>query len=153
MTEARIKVWRKKIQTGPVKLRDIPPTNESSGENVKRAHLQVAHWKTAIIGVPPKLDPKAWGYESLKTASGTILVPIPVPPGTKDAPDEVREMIHCGCESSECLGNCKCKSIGCTVFCKCGAGVNCKNPLTKKTTTYDDDGDDDESVDTVGTAK
>ena len=68
MTEARIKVWRKKIQTGPVKLRYIPPTNESSGENIKRAHLQVAHWKTAITGVPPKLDPNAWGYDSLNTA-------------------------------------------------------------------------------------
>ena len=43
MTEARIKMWRKKISAGPVKLCEIPPTNESSGENIKRSHYQVAH--------------------------------------------------------------------------------------------------------------
>ena len=137
-----------------MKLRDIPPTNESAGENIKRAHLQIAHWNTAITGVPPNINPKRdsypCGYESLKTASGSILVLSPVPPGTKDAPDEVREMIHCGCETSECLGNCKCKSIGCTVFCKCGAGLNCKNPLTKKSNAEDDE---DESVETEDTTK
>ena len=116
---------------------------------VEWAHLQIAHWNTAITGVPPTIDPKTCGYESLKTASGSILVPSPVPPGTKNAPDEIREMIYCGCETSECLGNCKCKSIGCTVFCKCGAGVNCKNPLTKKTNTEnDDDNDEGESAET-----
>ena len=151
MTEARIKVWRKKIASGPVKLRDIPPTNESAGENIKRAHLQVAHWNTAITGVPPNIDPKTCRYESLKTASGSILVPSPVPPGTKDAPDEIREMIHCGCETCACLGNCKCKSTGCTVFCKCGAGVNGKNPLTKKLNAEDDD--DVESTVTKDTTK
>ena len=132
MTEARVKVWRRKIALGPVKLRDIPPTDESAGESIKRAHLQIAHWNTAITGVPPTIDPKTCGYESLKTASGSILVPSPVPPCTKDAPDEIREMIYCGCETSECLGNCKCKSIGCTVFCKCGAGINCKKCLDEK---------------------
>ena len=146
MTEARIKMWRKKISAGPVKLCEIPPTNESLGENIKRSHYQVAHWKTAVTGIPPKIEPKTLGYESLKTASGSILVPSPVPPGTKDAPDKVREMIHCGCDVTECLWDkCKCKSIGCTVFCKCGAGGNCKNPLTRKST---EDDELDETADT-----
>ena len=37
ITEARIKVWRKKIASGPVKLCDIPPTNEAAAEYIKRA--------------------------------------------------------------------------------------------------------------------
>ena len=57
MTEARIKIWRKKVAFGPVRLSDIPPTNEAAAENIKRVHFQVAHLKTAIIGLSPKLDP------------------------------------------------------------------------------------------------
>ena len=81
----------------------------------------------------------------LKIASGTILIPRPVPPGTKDAPDNVREMIHCGCEVSECAGDrYRCKSIGCTRFCKCEAGPICKNPFTKRMSEGEDE---DESFD------
>ena len=43
MTEARIKVWRKKIASRVVKLCELPPTNEAAGENIKHAHNQVAH--------------------------------------------------------------------------------------------------------------
>lgn len=132
MTEARIKVWRKKIASGVVKLSELPPTNEAAGENIRRAHYQIAHWKTAVTGVPPDICPTDYGYETKLTASGSIVVPRTVPPGTKDAPDKVRDMIHCGCEVSECKGDiCRCRSIGCTIFCKCEAGPNCKNPLTK----------------------
>lgn len=136
LTEARIKAWKKKIASGPLKLRDIPPTSEAADENIMRAHLLVANWKTAITGIPPSLDPTQYGYEShgIMTASGhgSILIPRPLPPGTKTAPDFILDKIHCGCVSSQCeRGNCKCSLIGCTVFRKCEAGPNCLNPLTK----------------------
>ena len=132
MTEAWIKIWRKKIAAGVVKLSELPPTNEAAGENIKHAHHQVAHWKTAITGVPNDICPTDYGYETKATASCSVVVPQTVPPGTKDVPDKVRDMIHCGCEASECKGNnCKCWSIGCTIFCKCEAGPNCKNPLQR----------------------
>ena len=72
LTEARIKAWKKKIAPGPLKLRDIPPTSEAADENIMRAHLLVANWKTAITGIPPSLDPTQYGYEShgIMTASG-----------------------------------------------------------------------------------
>ena len=70
-----------------------------------------------------------------------------VPPGTKDAPDKICEMIHCGCEVSECKGdNCKCSSIGCTVFCKCEAGPNCKNTLTKQQAEITETDEIDEQI-------
>ena len=143
MTEARIKAWKRKIASGPLKLCEIPPTSEAAEENIKRAHLQVAHWKTAITGIPPSLDPTQYGYEShsIMTASGhgSILIPRPLPPGTKTAPDFIMDKIHCGCDSSHCeRGSCKCNSIGCTVFCKCEAGPNCLNPLTKQIVNRED---------------
>ena len=113
MTEARIKVWRKKIASGPVKLCDIPPTNKGVPENIKRAILS-----SCPLEKPPDINPTDYGYEAQPTATGSILVPQPVPHGTKDAPDLVREMINCGCEITECVGErCKCNSIGCAVFC------------------------------------
>ena len=48
MTDARIKIWKKKFASGPVKLSEIPPTDEAAGENIKRAHHQVAHWKSTM---------------------------------------------------------------------------------------------------------
>ena len=115
-----------------MKLSEIPPTNEAAGENIKRAHFQVAHWLTSLIGIPPDMNPLDYGYEFHSTATGSILVPQPLPPGTKDSPDFIREMIHCGCDASQCKGtNCKCSTIACTLFCKCEAGSTCLNPLTK----------------------
>ncbi len=73
------------MASGPVKLCEIPPTNEAAAENIKRAHYQVAQWKSAVTGVPPKLDPTEYGYESqtIPTATGKpgiILVPQALPP-------------------------------------------------------------------------
>ena len=142
MTKARIKVWRKKIAFGVVKFNELPPTNEAAGENIKRAHHQVAHWKTAITGGPPNNYPIDYGYETTPTASGSVVVPWTVPPGAKDALYKVSDMIHRGCEVSKCKGdNCKCRSIGCTIFCKCEAGPNCKIPLTKRPTEGIDETD------------
>ena len=114
------------------------PERTSSAHTIKRPT-----GRPPSRALPPKIYPKKNGYEPFKTASGTILIPNPVPPGTKDAPDNIREIIHCGCEVSECLGDrCKCKSIGCTTFCKCEAGLNCKNPLTKRVTGVDEEDED-----------
>ena len=63
-TETRIKVWRKKIKSGPVKLCDIPPTKEAIAENIKRAHYQVVQWRAAVRGVPQKMEPTFFRYEA-----------------------------------------------------------------------------------------
>ena len=125
--------------TGPLKLSEIPPTDEAAGENIKRAHHQVAQWKSSMTGIPPDMCPTYYGYDSHAIAMGLILLPQPLPPGTKDAPDKICDMIHCGCEASQCQGHkCKCSSIGCTVVCKCEAGSTCLNLLTKHSTQCDE---------------
>ena len=51
MSEARIELWGKKTGIGAaLKLCNLPPTTEAFTENVKRAHLQAAHWKASIKG-------------------------------------------------------------------------------------------------------
>ncbi len=61
-------------------------------------------------------------------------------------PDEILQMVRCGCEKSACKGaNCRGSLIGCTVFCACEAGPLCLNSLTKRSDIADmdhDEGDD-----------
>ena len=62
MSEARIKMWRKKTHIGAAaKLCSLPPITEAFTENVKRAHLQATHWNASIEGtVPQNRFPDAW---------------------------------------------------------------------------------------------
>ena len=136
MTECRLKMWKKKTGAGTsIKLSRLPPTTEATNENIKRAHYQVAHWLTAMSGIPPSLSPNNHGWER----DGSVLKPCAVTPGTKLAHDEILQMVRCGCEKSACKGAlCKCSLIGCTVFCACEAGPLCLNPLTKRSEVSDD---------------
>jgi len=72
MTEAQQNVWTLKVGrsiAGAPKLATLPPTNEAFGENVARAHLQVAIWKQALKSDPPSLQPNSygWGQNSLNS--------------------------------------------------------------------------------------
>ena len=56
------------------------------------------------------------------------------------APQELLDIISCGCrsEGKACAQkNCKCHSNGlsCTEYCECGSGEKCNNPFT----TFDED--------------
>ena len=139
MTECRLKMWKKKTGAGTsIKLCSLPPTTEAATENIKRAHYQVANWLTAMSGVPPPLNAMDHGWER----DDPLLKPRTVASGTKLAPDEILEMVRCGCDKSACKGAiCKCSLIGCTVFCACEAGSLCLNPLTKRS-DVEDEGDD-----------
>ena len=83
-----------------------------------------------------------WTMGGSETAHSWVLKPRTVASGTKLAPDEILEMVRCGCDKSACRGAiCKCSLIGCTVFCACEAGSLCLNPLTKRS-DVEDEGDD-----------
>ena len=53
---------RKETHIGAsLKLWSLLPITEAFTENVKRAHLQAAHWKASIEGtMPPYRCPDAW---------------------------------------------------------------------------------------------
>ena len=93
--EYRLKVWKFKTGksgTSSPKLNSLPPTDEAFTENVRRCHLQVAIWKSALCNSPPQKDPCEYGWELDQHG-----VPIPrtVPTGTCLAPPFILRLIHC----------------------------------------------------------
>ena len=139
MGEARIKIWRKKTDIGTaLKLCSLPPTTEAFTENVKRAHLQAAHWKASIEGIVPPIDALTHGWEH----DGSYLKPTTVLEGTLSASVAVLEMMRCGCASGCKGGHCKCSAV----FCACKGVDVYMNMLTRKSqesVPVDDDNDDE----------
>ena len=144
MTEARKKLWSSKVgrsNASAPKLCSLPPTTEAFAENVARAHLQLAIWKSALEPTPPVLDPTAHGW-SLKEGS-TTLSPTAVPPETPLAPLDLLKLIRCSCQSqAPCkTQKCSCSSanIPCTLFCVCQGGHECQNERNKDVENAEDD--------------
>ena len=121
------------------KLCSLPPTNEAFMENVRRCHLQVAIWKSALIDSPPQIEPCQYGWELDQQG---VLIPCTVSAGTNLAPPIILKLIRCNCKTSSCqTASCSCSRIGCTIFCLCGGGESCRNPLTNVYYQSDDKND------------
>ena len=75
LTEARIKMWRRKTASGSPKLATLPPTSQARNENIKRAHLQAATWKCAVTGINPSMALAEHGWD----VEGGQLRPVTLP--------------------------------------------------------------------------
>ena len=146
MSDIRVKVWShkmtlKKVTAAP-DLKALPPTTQAFKENVKRAHIQAAIWKSALTASPPPVDVTEYGW-SRDEASST-LKPVSLPPGVAVAPPSVLELIRCGCASKEPCKSAKCgceaAHLPCTFFCSCNSDNVCLNPFNKQAELDDDDG-------------
>ena len=132
MTECRLKMW--KIKTGKSttsspNLNSLPPTDEAFMENVRRCHLQVTVWESALCDSPQQMDPCQYGWE---VDPHGVPIPCTVPAGTCLAPPSIMKFIRCNCKTSGCqTAGCSCSRIGCTIFCPCGGREACRNPLTQ----------------------
>lgn len=148
-TEARIKLWHEKMGKNcsqAPQLSSLPPTNEAFAENIKRAHLQMCVWKSALLSDPPKLDPTMYGY--YKDTAQKTLVSLTLPEDVPLTPSEILKLIKCSCERDEPYKmypcNCKDSSLPCTSFCVC-TNIGCYSPITRRAIS-DEDGnstDDD----------
>ena len=148
MSDVRYQTWlnktgKRKICKTP-DLKSLPPTTQSFTENVKRAHLQTSIWKAAMEPDPPNLAATDYGWKKDELAKS--LFPVMKGEGA-DAPDEVLQMIRCGCASDKpCLSSkcgCHAAQLPCTAFCNCHLTENCLNPRSKVRV----DSDDSESED------
>ena len=144
MSNLRCKIWLSKFGKGSAtapKLQTLPPSTEAFAENVKRAHLQTAVWKSAVLFHPPIVDPQEYGY--VKIESSKTLLPTTVPDGIPLAPADVMKLIKCNCGSdSPCRTmRCSCNQskLPCTLFCNCNASTDCLNELNKTVQENDDD--------------
>ena len=145
MSDVRVDVWstkmaRRKVTAAP-ELKNLPPTTEAFEMNVRRAHIQTAIWKSACEAEPPKLDPTVYGWKRDDVSKS--LKPVQLPTNVALAPQDVLEMIHCGCSSEKpCLtAQCRCNTarLPCTMFCKCRGESSCRNEKTLTGTREEDD--------------
>ncbi len=137
MSDIRFGIWsaktaRKHIHKTP-ELRSLPPTSEAFGENVKRAHLQTAIWKSALEPDPPNLATTDYGWAKDKYSKS--LTAVTLPSDASLAPATVMQMIKCGCSSEQPCATARCgcytAQLACTVFCNCNIMGNCHNRWTK----------------------
>jgi len=149
LSEIRIEIWSKKmgkndITTAP-ELKTVPPTSEAFRENVLRAHIQTAVWKSALEPDPPFINPTEYGW--VRDEATKTLTPRTLSPDVALAPPEVLELVDCGCSTDEPCGSqrCGCNSghLPCTSFCACRGGPNCQNPYNiDKERASEDDSED-----------
>ena len=103
ISDARYYLWNKKLlnKTLP-KLKSLPSTIKVLSENIKRAHLQAAIWRSSDEVDPPAMGPCKYGW--YKDEETRCLLPVMFPTGVKPAPDIVLKLICCTCSSdSPCL--------------------------------------------------
>ena len=98
---------KKDIRQTP-KLQSLPPTSESFSENVKRAHLQMWLWKTAMDSDPPDTDSTNLGW--IEDTNSKILAPVTIPADELPALLVLLQMICCGCASDQLCATARCSS-------------------------------------------
>ncbi len=93
------------------------------------------------MSAPPALDPLKYGWE--KKAS--MIRPVYLEGEQRVVPEEVMNMVSCGCKTSCKSMICSCNkySLACTEFCKCKGEVACENPLKVSSHEVDDTSDDE----------
>ena len=153
-----LKTCKRQAASAP-KLKSLPPTTTAFIENVKRAHLQTAIWKSTLDKHPPDLQATDFGW--IKNELSYSLQPITLPPTVQPAPAEVLSMLKCGCGSDQPCGTARCgcstAQMTCTVFCKCFLSGGCQNLWTKRADSLpeeqdassDDDSEADDLVERV----
>ena len=104
MSVIRYKVCRRKTETGKLtqsfKLRTLPPSNSVLEQNILRAHLQRAYWRSSLDSDPPFLDISKHGW--IKDEKTKSLVQVMIADGIKVAPDEMLKRISNKCPVKHC---------------------------------------------------
>ena len=103
-------------------------------QNLKRAHIQAAIWRTLFQTYPPVINPLDFGW--VKELTSPWLVPSTVLLGVKLTVDEVLEIIRCSCSSQQTYKSQRCTCIksclSCSTFCEYQGGITCCDPSTLK---------------------
>lgn len=109
----RSRIFNRKIagkRHTPPCLSSLPPTMaafKSHCERARRAHYQAALWRSAGMPSPPSLDPQKLGWQK----KGSALKPVYLSEQRPVAPEQILNIISCGCKTA-----CKSASCTCTKF-------------------------------------
>lgn len=103
-----------------VNLGKILLTVDAIQQHLKRVYFQVQHW---LHGDQLTMDPTEWGWRK----EGDTLVPVEMT--QKTAPNNIMELIFCGCAGDCKLKTCSCRKrvLPCNVACKICGGSICTN--------------------------
>jgi len=108
----------------------MPSTNDSQTEafaqNVSRAHLLAAIWRSPLSPHPPSVEVTQYGWS--KDEASKTLIPVTTPSDIVLVPPYILQMIRCGCASDEpCLNaqcGCDAAHLPCKFFCSCSVGIH-----------------------------
>ena len=131
----------------PPKIRNLPPTDETAREHVKRARLQVLIWRAADKYNIPTLKLSNYGWIK------EVDVITPIHGNVSVAPNTLLQHVACGCKSEKpcSRATCSCRSakMPCTSYCRCKAGEPCANDnvmlreqFQNSEEDYDEEGDE-----------
>ena len=114
-------MYLKSAVKGRVNLGKILPTIDAIQQHLKRVYLQVQDW---LHGDQVTMDPSEWGW--MRKKDDTL---VPVQMTQKPAPDDILELIFCGCAGNCDRMSCSCRKHGlpCNVACKNCEGSSCTN--------------------------
>ena len=123
MSEIRYQKWKDRITSKNTSatciLRKLPPTEKI--KNIKRVHLQIATWLSALLSSPPTLNVEDFGFEKVHISQSLIFLMLPM--CVEYLPDTLRERISCKCKAlPSCKNNrCICIKAGfrCSTLCGC----------------------------------
>ena len=133
MSAARYPVWRSKTKSKikSIKLEDLPPTTKCFIQNVKRAEIQAAIWRSSLKNEMIQLDPTEYGWR--RDEENETLVPLFSAEDISQLPSKLEKLMACNCASdTPCRkGQCGCRQTDrpCSIFCRC-FNNNCCNPFS-----------------------
>ena len=113
-------VWQELFSRKARSLDNIPPTQASLLQHVKRAVFQGGFvWGQTLLKQPALPSPSRWGWQ-LETNHW-----VPHWTTLSQAKESCYELIRCGCKAG-CRGRCKCQkaNLTCTGLCNCGGNCN-----------------------------
>ena len=90
-------------------LQNLPPTDASFTQHVKRTMYQVMIWLNADRCNPPSVDPTLWGW----LYKNNQMSPVLLPSGTSIASDFTLNWIKCKCATQ--FDRCKSRRCSCVV--------------------------------------
>ena len=104
---------------GRLRPEKLPPSERAGYFHVVRVHLQAVEWKTLSCRT---LLPANWGWKQDSDHFVPITTDLPV------APDEILNVVRCGCKTACSSALCSCRKNGlkCMSACKC-RGIECEN--------------------------
>ena len=120
LDQLRVESFKERVTNSKqvVDGKQLPPTSDSAKYHFYRVYYQVQEWLGNLT-----LDLCDWGWKT----QGEIYVPVTL--GKPVAPDELINIIHCGCKYDCSTQHCSCVKHGI----KCGMGcsncdeLNCSN--------------------------